>query len=76
MTEQEWLKTRPPCIQALAAEFPLDYLVLLDGRVHYILGYTEGDMLMLSPVDPGVDYEAAMARMIYLCASHLRGLAN
>lgn len=71
--EEAWLATRPECVQRLAAEFPLNTVVdMPDGKRLYLCGYTEDDRLILSEIDPAVDYDAALAQRTYLCAEHLR----
>ncbi len=72
----DWLKDRPESVQRLATEFPPDVGIVLEGVIHYVIGYTEGDRLILSPVDPSVDLEAAHEEKVYLCASHVRGLRH
>lgn len=67
-----WLATRPESVRRLAAEFPLGSSFAVDGERLYLLGYTEEDMLIVSPVDPAVDYDGANASKKYLCASHCR----
>lgn len=67
-----WLATLPASVQALAAEFPLGTTVVLEGVCHFLLGYTEGNMLLVSPIDPGENYEGAVMQQIALCAEHCR----
>ncbi len=68
----DWLKTRPTSVQALAAEFPLGSMVEgPDGPLH-LIGYTESDMLIVSPVDPGEHYEHSLLERRYVCAAHYR----
>lgn len=71
-----WLASRPESVQKLAAEFPGGTVIMFDGVSHHILGYTEDDTLILSPVNPGVDYDSAMSNRVYLCAQHLRDAAK
>lgn len=66
-----WLKTRPECVQKLAARFPVGHVYVIDGVKHYILGWTENDMVIFSLTDPSQDYKRAMANKVYLCADHL-----
>lgn len=72
-TFEDWLKTRPLCVQKLAKEFGLGTRVTYNNVFYYILGYCEDDRLIFSSIDPAVDYDAAMERKIYVCADHLRG---
>lgn len=69
----EWLKTRPECVQKLAAEFPIGSVFQVDGKPPlYLLGWTEEDTIIVSEIDPCEDYEAAHEAKQYLCASHFR----
>ena len=68
----EWLATRPACVQALAKEFPIGSTFALNGETMYLIGYTESDMLMVSPISPEDDYDAAMEQRRHVCAAHLR----
>jgi hypothetical protein len=69
---ERWLETRPPAIRRLAAEFPLSTLIELDGVTHYVMGYGDGGILILTPVDPMRDYDRAMDERVHVCASHFR----
>lgn len=71
-----WLKTRPEAIRRLAARFPPESTFELEGKILYLIGYSEAEEpgqegLIVSPVDPKADYEGAMAAKIYLCADCL-----
>lgn len=67
-----WLASRPESVRKLAAEFPLGSRFDLGGRTLFLFGYTESDMLVVSAVDPAVDYEAAHASREHVCATHFR----
>lgn len=75
-TFEEWLASRPPSVQALVAEFPLGTALEHEGGMLYLLGYTEGDMLIFSPINPSDNYDAANANKVYICANHLRPERN
>jgi hypothetical protein len=66
-----WLASRPESVQRLAAKFPIGTRVILDNQVHWLLGYTEDDKLIISPVDPNEDYDRSKRVRTYICASHL-----
>ncbi len=73
MTEKdEWLASRPESVQKLIAEFPLGSVFNVKDTTLYLLGYTENDMLIVSEVNPSVDYEGANENKKYLCAGHFR----
>jgi hypothetical protein len=69
---QAWLETRPECVKSLAQEFPPGTSLDVDGVVHYVVGYTENDMLLISRVDPYDDYDGACNQRIRICAKHFR----
>lgn len=72
---ETWLEGRPDVIKQLAHEFPPgSKLEDPDGAgTLYVVGYNEGDMLVVSGIDPTVDYEgAANGARAYVCASHYR----
>lgn len=74
MTEMQmrWLASRPESVQRLAAEFPMDSVFTVKGVKMWIIGYTESDSLLITPINPDLDYEGAMAARRRLCAQHLR----
>lgn len=67
-----WLATRPESVQRLAREFPLGTVIEHEGERLHLLGWTEGDMLIVSPHDPATSYSQAMSTRVYLCAAHVR----
>jgi hypothetical protein len=75
----EWLKTRPAIVQRLAKEFPLLSRVQVPPHREYwyVVGWIEqpsecGDTLIISPIDPSVDYDKSMAARAHVCAEHYR----
>lgn len=71
---EAWIASRPECVRQLAARFPPgDRIEGPSGTIYYIIGYTEDDMLIVSPVKPWEDYDAALANKHYICAKHLEG---
>lgn len=67
-----WLSTRPPRVRRLAQKFPPGTKVVLDDRSHHVLGYSEDGKVIVSAVDPTVDYAGARAAKEYVCGHHLR----
>jgi hypothetical protein len=73
---ERWLEGRPDVVKQLAHEFPPGTkLEDPDGAgTLYVVGYNENGMLVVSGIDPTVDYEgAAHGARAYVCASHYRG---
>ena len=73
LTFEDWIATRPGCIQELAARFPpRTELLLPDGATVYVVGYAEMEdadpWLHISEVDPLEDYERSVATMELVCA--------
>ncbi len=66
------VESRPEGIKKLCYEFPIGMTIDLEGTVHHLLGYNEGEMLILSPIDPYLDYDGANESKVYLCAQHIR----
>lgn len=62
-----WLQTRSPACQALATEFPHRQ------RLHvYIIGWTDGDDVLLTAHDSAIDYDLAVAQHFACPAALLR----
>lgn len=72
MNMTEWIASKPECVRKLIDEFPPFSVFALDGVTWYLIGWTESDRLIVSRVDPHVDYETAMASREHICAQHLR----
>jgi|SRR5580692_3765325 hypothetical protein len=66
-----WLASKPRCIRRLAHDFPIGTRIVIETKVHYLMGYSESAMLILSPVNPAKDYDAAQHNLKYVCASHI-----
>jgi hypothetical protein len=83
---EEWLATRPDNIVAFCrmhpvllpgVELQLPELVPMHpvAKLCYLIGFTEepdGIGLMVTPIDPLVDYHGAIAAKERLCAGHFR----
>ncbi len=69
---ESWLSSRPESVRALAAEFPLGTVVGEPPEDRYIIGYTEGDGVVLSAIWPADDYQASIAQKRHAHAAHLR----
>lgn len=68
-----WLAKRPPSIQALAAEFPHGSVFHdVSGDKLYLIGYNEGDVLIVSTFDPFENYAGALAAARYVHAQCMR----
>lgn len=64
---QEWLESRPPIVRALAEKYPPGTAFNIHGRVMYVISYSEGGGLSVTPVYPGDDYDLAMEQREPLC---------
>lgn len=78
-TIDEWLETRPTKIRALAQRFPFDAVYDFLGRPHFLLGFSDtvrfknhdhAPMLILTPVNPALDYSGARDARIYVAVEH------
>lgn len=76
-TADAWGASRPASTHDLARRFPQGAVYLVAGVPHHLLGYREAHdgrhQLILTPVDPTVDYDAAMAAHVSLPAHYFRG---
>ena len=71
-----WIKTRPPEVQAVFAEFPVGTRIdMPTGETLIVFGVTQtvtgADMLIAFPAD-SADYDEAMYRKKHICVHHLR----
>ena len=75
ISRELWLKTRPKCVQELAARFPLDCIVVTEQdplNRWLVIGYNESGMLIVVPWvnTPHATYEEMLADRQYICADH------
>lgn len=69
----EWLKGKSAGVQLLALEFPAGTTFLnRDGILLWLVGATDTDALLMSPIDPHEDYDAASASYVRVGASDVR----
>jgi hypothetical protein len=69
---EEWIASRPECVQRLAREFPVGITLAIHGSRYYLLGYNESDMLLVSKINPREDYDGALAATEYIHADCVR----
>ena len=65
---KDWLAERPESVQRLADKFPPGSTVNVNDEEVHIVGYTEGNELIVSKIDPYLDYNASMASRETICA--------
>ncbi len=69
---EEWLKSRPPAVRALAEKYPPGTAFLIHGQPMYVFSYGEykdgTTGIFVTPVWPGEDYEQAMEQRQPICA--------
>ena len=70
---KKWVASRPDCVKKLIEKYPLEthWRFSIDDEIFFLLGYTEDAMLIISRINPNVDYKNAMKNKEYLCAEHL-----
>lgn len=84
LRETEWYRSRPDIIKQAIEKWPVNSVVLMpnDDRLFYLIGYSEtsvseitGDLddvaLIVSPVNPLVDYLGARSKQLVICSKHL-----
>jgi hypothetical protein len=71
---EQWVASRPESVQKLAKEFPPGTRIKVRGQLAYLIGYTEGDSLIFSIIDPNRDFDKSMRdeNKRYVCAKHFR----
>lgn len=69
---EAWLSARPACVQALAREFPIWMVFNTPEGQMWVMGYTESDEVLLTPIDPREDYDGALAMHRQVHATCLR----
>lgn len=68
----EWLAARPESVKELAAEYPMGTVVAFDGRELYVIGWTEDDHCIVSPIWVEDDADASFEAKDYVCAHCIR----
>jgi hypothetical protein len=67
---RHWLKSKPRSVRRLANDYPIQRQYMIDGERHWLYGYNESGMLLLSHINPNVDYDAGTKNIKYVCAAH------
>ncbi len=75
-TMADWLESRPPEIQELAAEFLPGSTLILGGGVVYVVGYSEPSSILVSFTNPALDYDAAYESRWPVCLNCAREGGN
>lgn len=77
-TVEQWIASRPVPVQQRLKQFPPASRVVDGTQTLFVVGYTEEDDggigLWASPIDPRVDYDAALASKVHVCSECLPGL--
>jgi hypothetical protein len=79
----KWFRTRPLVVQKAHEIWSPGDGYLVNDKLVYLIGFTEteesdksGDphdlMLILSDIDPCVDYDGAVAKKFNVCAKHFK----
>lgn len=71
---EQWVASRPEVVQRLIQKFPPGSRYLIEDRMHFLVGYTEGGGLLISTTNPYEDYEKAVKTADTLCAECLDNL--
>jgi hypothetical protein len=67
-----WVKKKPSSLKTLGLEFPFGSTFIVGGRRLYLLGYASPDHLIVSEINPFVDYDKAHGERAWLSARHAR----
>lgn len=67
----KWLSTRPKAIQEAGLRYRPGQELMLHGKKYYVIGFGEVDgefaSLLVSKIDPTLDYEGAIATKQRIC---------
>lgn len=70
-TYEDWLASRPQCVQDAAKKWPPATQVLIGDQIHWTIGYAEHKDdtvgLLVSATNPNDDYETAVANAFEIC---------
>lgn len=71
---KKWVASRPECVRRLMEKYPLEthWRFCIDDELFFLLGYTEDAKLILSRINPNINYKKAMEIKEYVCAEHLK----
>lgn len=70
----EWLEGRPQAVKDSAYKYPPGTKFLLHDRIMHVISYDEEGGISVTPVDPGHDYEWALAERVKICSCCLHNL--
>lgn len=67
-----WLAEKPECVRETALKYPPGTSFLLHEQIMHVIGYDENVQdkvcgLLLSPIDPAMDFAAAVANQQPIC---------
>jgi hypothetical protein len=69
---RRWLATRPRIVREILKRWPLDSVVTDGVQRFFVAGATEGGSLIITPINPNVDYEGAHAARRHCCIDCLK----
>ena len=69
---ESWAASRPACVQALIREFPVGSTFTSREGVVWCIGYTESNELIVTVVNPYLDWESALKARVYLPVPFVR----
>ena len=65
-----WGLARPKSVRRLMRKFTPGDSLEIHGQQYWLLGFTEGQDLIVSQVNPSEDYDGALASREHVCADH------
>lgn len=71
-SEKAWIASLPDNVQRLIGAFPLNSVFMIEGEKYYLLGYTEDELVIVTPVSPANDYDAAVEKRRFIRPEHLK----
>lgn len=68
----EWLADKPACVQEMAREFPMGSRFESPTATFYLIGYYEPDELLISAINPRVDWQRAVDEHFHVSVAQMR----
>lgn len=71
---EKWLKGRPQSVQQSARKYPPGTRFLIHGKIMHVISYYESGAVSVTPHDPAIDHELAVATRQPVCSCCVRKL--
>lgn len=73
---EKWLESRPPVVRELARRYPPGTKFDRHGKTFHVIAYTDQGGLMVTEIDPAIDYAQALFSRRAICKCCLEELSR